>query len=223
MEPTTIIQDRKELQVQRMVRNVLLICGILSSLLYAGIDALGGTLWKGYSFISQPVSDLSAIGSPVRANVLPLFIVYDVLFIAFALGVWAFAGRKRAVRVLGGLLVGYGVVNFLAYFTPEHLGEAPTMLGNTMHIAAAGVTVLLFLLQLGVGAIAFGKRFRIYSAGTLLTVLVLGAYIFAGVNAGQLVPWVGIEERILIYGYMLWVAVLAIVLLREEKRPGAFR
>jgi hypothetical protein len=217
MEPTTIIQARKELQAPKTVRKVLLICGILSSLLYAGIDALGGMLWKGYSFTSQPVSDLSAIGSPVRPLVVPLFIIYNVLFIAFALGVWAFAGRKRAVRVVGALLVRYGVVNFLAYFTPEHLGEAPTTLSNTMHIIAAGVTVLLFLLQLGVGAIAFGKRFRLYSVGTLLTVLVLGAYIFSGVNAGQLAPWVGVEERILIYGYMLWVAVLAVVLLRAEK------
>jgi hypothetical protein len=212
------IQTRKETQAPKMVRKVLLICGILSSLLYAGIDALGGMSWKGYSFTSQPVSDLGAIGSPVRTLVSPLFIVYDVLFIAFALGVWAFAGRKRAVRVVGGLLVGNGVLNFVAVFTPEHLGEAPATLGNTMHIAAAGVTVLLFLLQLGVGAIAFGKRFRLYSVGTLLTVLVLGAYIFSGVNAGLLVPWVGVEERILIYGYMLWVVVLAIVLLGEEKK-----
>ena len=213
----TIIQARKELQARETVRKVLLICGILSSLLYAGTDILGGMLWKSYSFISQPVSDLSAIGSPVRANVLPLFIIYDVLFIAFALGVWAFAGQKHAVRILGGLLVGYGVVNFLAIFTPEHLGEAPTMLGNTLHIIAAGVTVLLFLLQLGVGAFAFGKLFRLYSVGTLLTILVLGAYIFSGINAGQLRPWIGVEERILIYSYMLWVGVLAIVLLRAER------
>ncbi len=216
MEPTTIIQDRKEL-LSMKVRNVLLVCGILSSLLYAGIDALGGTLWKGYSFTSQPVSDLGAIGSPVRTVVFPLFILYDVLFMVFALGVLAFAGRKRAVRIVGGLLVGYGVVNFVAIFTPEHLGETATSAGNTMHIIGAGVTVLLFLLQLGVGAIAFGRGFRLYSIGTLLTVLALGAYIFAGVNAGQLVPWVGVLERILIYGYMLWVVVLAVILLRTEK------
>ncbi len=221
MESTTIIQFRRELQVRKMVRKILLICGILSSLLYAGIDALGGTLWKGYSFINQPVSDLGAIGSPVRTVVFPLFIVYDVLFIVFALGVLAFADRKRALRILGGLLVGYGIVNFVAIFTPLHLGETATTVSNTMHIIGAGVTVLLFLLQLGIGAIAFGRGFRLYSVGTLLAVLALGAYIFAGVNAGKLVPWVGVMERILIYGYMLWVVVLAIVLLRAEKIPGS--
>jgi hypothetical protein len=83
------------------------------------------------------------------------------------------------------------------------------------------MTTLLFLLQLGVGAIAFGKRFRLYSVRTLLIVLALGAYIFAGVSVGQLVPWVGIEEGILIYGYMLWVMVLAITLLRAEKGQGS--
>ncbi len=163
MEPTTITQASREPHAWKMERKVLLICGILSSLLYAGIDALGGTLWKGYSFFNQPDSDLGAIGSPVRTVVFPLFIVYDVLFIAFALGVLAFAGRKRAVRVLGALLVGYGIVNFVAIFTPEHLGEAATTRSNTIHIIGTGVTVLLFLLQLGIGAITFGRG----SASTL--------------------------------------------------------
>lgn len=81
------------------------------------------------------------------------------------------------------------------------------------------MTTLLFLLQLGLGAITFGKKFRVYSLGTLLTVLVLGVYIFSVVNAGQLPPLVGVAERILIYGYMLWVAVLAVVLLRGQVQP----
>ena len=162
---------------------------------------------------------MSAIGSPVRPVVLPFFIVYDVLFFVFALGVLGFAGQKRAVRVLGGLLVAYGALNFVAIFTPEHLGETATSLSNTTHIVAAGLTTLLFLLQLGLGAAAFGKKFRVYSLGTLVTVLVLGVYIFSVVNAGQLPLFVGVTERILIYGYMLWVAVLAVVLLRGQVQP----
>jgi len=202
-----------------LLKRVLFICGILSSLLYAGTDILGGMLWKGYSFTSQAVSDLSAIGAPSRPFVVPLFTIYDVLFFAFALGVWGLAGQKRALRFIGGLLVGLGVINFVAIFTPEHLGEAAATLANTIHITLAGVTSLLILLQTGSGAFAFGKRFRLYSVGTLLTVLLLGAYIFSGISAGQLVSWVGVEERILIYAYMLWVAVLAIALFRAEKRP----
>ncbi len=72
MEPTTI-QDRKELQAHKSVRKVLLICGILSSLLYVGTDILGGMLWEGYSFTSQAISELAAVGSPVGSLVGPIF------------------------------------------------------------------------------------------------------------------------------------------------------
>jgi hypothetical protein len=36
----------------------------------------------------------------------------------------------------------------------------------------------------------------------------------------QPMPWAGVTERIMIYGYLLWVVVLAIVLLRAEKKPS---
>jgi hypothetical membrane protein len=74
-------------ETARMARNLLLICGILSSLLYVGTDILAGMLWEGYSFTHQAVSELSAIGAPTRPLVVPLYFVYDVLMIAFGLGV----------------------------------------------------------------------------------------------------------------------------------------
>ncbi len=33
----------------------------------------------------------------------------------------------------------------------------------------------------------------------------------------------GVMERINVFGAILWILVLSIVLLQEEKRPGAFR
>jgi hypothetical protein len=207
----------------RMLRNLLLICGILSSLLYVGTDILGGMLWEGYSFTSQFVSELSAIGAPSRPLVVPLFIIYDVLFFAFGWGVWGLAGQKRALRFIGGLLVGMGVINFVAVFFPMHLRGAEVTFTDIMHATLAGVTVLFILLMLGFGATAFGKWFRLYSIGTLLTLLVIGAFPWLG--GAQLVvqqptPWAGVTERIMIYGYLLWVVVLAIVLLRAEKEGG---
>jgi hypothetical protein len=101
-----------------------------------------------------------------------------------------------------------------------HLGGAEATFTNTMHSILAGVTVLLFLLAMGFGAFACGKRFRLYSIGTLLTLIVLGAV--SGFMAGAQITqqgftappqWFGLIERITIYGSMLWVAVLAIVLL----------
>src|SRR5574341_2440544 len=94
----------------KRLRKVLLVCGILSSLLYVATDILGAMRWEGYSCASQAVSELSAIGAPSRPLVVPLFLTYSVLVIAFGFGVRASAGRKRSLRVVAGLLVGYGVV-----------------------------------------------------------------------------------------------------------------
>jgi hypothetical protein len=82
------------------------------------------------------------------------------------------------------------------------------------------VMSLFILLAMGFGATLLGKRFRYYSCGTIAILVVFG--VLASLQAGKMVaneptPWMGIEERINIYATMLWVAVLAIGLLRVQK------
>jgi len=203
-------------ETARMLRNLLPICGILSSLLYVGTDILAGMLWDGYSFTHQAVSELSAIGAPTRPLVVPLYLAYDVLMIAFGLGVWGYS-RKLALRFTGVLLVGIGAVGLVGVPFPLQLGGAEATFTNTMHSILAGVSGLLFLLAMGFGAFAWGKRFRLYSIGTLLTLIVLGAVL--GFMAGAQITvqgftappqWFGLIERIDIYGSMLWVVVVGL-------------
>jgi len=200
-----------------MLRKALLICGILASLLYVGTDILAGTLWEGYSFTSQAISELSAIGAPTRPLVVPLLNTYSVLLAAFGLGVWASAGRNRALRVMAGLLLVGTVVGFV--WPPLNLREPMSSPTNTMHSIFAGVTVLFILVEIGLGAVVYRNWFRFYSIGTILTLLVTGVVAFWLAAVGQPTLWFGVFERINVYGYMLWVAVLAIVLLRAEKGP----
>ncbi len=100
-------------------------------------------------------------------------------------------------------------------------GVEPTFT-DAMHNAFAGVQTLFILSSIGLGIIAYGKRFGYYSIGTLVTLIACGTLTFA--IAGQLVPqqqlvnWFGLLERITVYGYMVWVIVLAIALMREEER-----
>ena len=200
-----------------MVRKVLLVCGILASLLYVGADILASMLYEGYSYTDQTVSELSAIGAPTRPLVVPLVLAHSVLRIAFGLGVWMSAGRNRGLRATAGLLVGMGPVDLVAFFFPMHLRGAERTLTDTMHIILTIVTVLLILLAIGFGATAYGKRFRLYSIATILILLVFGA--LAGLEGPRVAanlptPWAGVTERINIYGYMLWLAALAIALLR---------
>jgi hypothetical protein len=216
MKPTTI-QLGKESQAPETVRKALLICGILASLLYVASDIVAAMRWVGYSYTAQSVSELRAIGAPTRPLLVPLLFIYTVLEIAFGLGVCGAAGRKRALRITGVLLIGLGVVDLSAPFFPMHLGG--DLRGDAMHLILTSVTVLLILLIIGFGATADGKWFRFYSFVTLLILIVTGA--LAGLDAPRIAanlptPWVGVRERINIYGYMLWMMVLAIVLLRVQ-------
>lgn len=70
-----------------MPRKLLLACGVLSSLLYLGIDALAALRFGDYhSYTAQAISELGAIGAPTRELVEPLFIAFSVLLLAFAIG-----------------------------------------------------------------------------------------------------------------------------------------
>ena len=202
-----------------MVRKALFVCGIVSSLLYVAATVLGAVQWEGYSSTSQGISELSAIGAPTRSFMISLFIPYSLLLTAFGLGVWGAARGKRAQRFLGALLVVSGIIDLAAPFFPMHLRGAEATFTDTMHITLTALDVLLFLLTIGFGAAAFGKRFRFYSIATILILIVCGAV--AGLDgprlaANQPTPWLGVTERINVYVAMLWRAVLAVSLLRVD-------
>jgi Protein of unknown function (DUF998) len=217
---------RSATQRSLTVRKVLLVCGALSSLLYGMMDVIEGMLWRNYNWLSQEFSRLSSVGAPSRPLHLVLGSIYTVLVVAFGVGVWWSAGPKRALRVVGGALIVYGLVSYVwPQFYPEDLTMPVSAVTNTMHIILTVVTVSSWMLILGFGASIFGKRFRLYSLGTLVTVLVFGALTGSQASAliaGQPTPWLGLTERINIYSFMVWAVVLAAALFRTpEGEPVA--
>jgi hypothetical protein len=203
-----------------LASHLALACGILSSLLYVAMNIVGAMRFEGYSSISQTVSELSAIGAPTRSFWVPWGIAYGVLMSVFAWGVVRSAGDQRALRVVGGLLIAYGVICVVWPFAPMHLRGQGFTLTDTMHIVFAMLTVVLMLLAIGFGAAAFGKHFRVYSIATM--VLLLGFGVLTTLDAPRIAPdlptpWVGLWERINIAVFLLWVVVLAVVLLRTQR------
>jgi phosphoglycerol transferase MdoB-like AlkP superfamily enzyme len=90
-----------------------------------------------------------------------------------------------------------------------------------MHLVLAGATVALILSFIGLGAVAFNRWFRRYSIFTILMLIIFGGLTAQQaplVAAQQPTPWLGIMERVNVYGAMLWVLVLAVILLRAGKR-----
>ncbi|MEQ1573255.1 MAG: DUF998 domain-containing protein [Vicinamibacterales bacterium] len=211
-----------------MLRKTLLVCGILSSMLYVAMNVFIPMRWEGYSSASQTISELSAIGAPTRSLwVLPAAF-YTVLVTAFGWGVWKSANRVRALRIVGGVIVAYGALGLVWPFAPMHLREVLAAGGSTpsdtMHIVLGCVTVVLMLLAMAFGAAAFGRRFRLYSIASLATLVVFGALTF--VDAPRLAanlptPWMGVWERINLGVFLLWVVVLAGALLRAQDTVSA--
>src|SRR4249920_473173 len=106
-----------------MLRKALLICGILSSLLYGAMMVLIAMPWEGYSSASQTVSELSAIGAPTRSLWLLPAAFYTVLVTAFGWGVWKSARESRSLRVVGALITAYGALGLVWPLAPMHLRE----------------------------------------------------------------------------------------------------
>jgi hypothetical protein len=202
-----------------VARKALLVCGIASSLLYVVATMLGAMQWPGYSTIDQSVSELIGINATSAPFVVPLYFIYSLLIYAFGLGVWMSAGQKRAVRVAAVLMVAKEVLGLVGLlFARVHLrGIEPTM-SDTIHVIITAVGVFLCVFPaMGFGATAFGKKFRLYSIVTILVSLLFGALGGAaavGIATNLPTPWLGVYERICIFSYLLWIAVLAIALLR---------
>jgi hypothetical protein len=207
-------------------RNVLLWCGIVAPILYVAMSFLVGLLWAGYSSTSQTISELSAIGAPTRPLWIVLATVYTALTIAFGWIVWKSAPPNRALRTVGALLMAQGVIGL--FWPPMHqravLAAGGGTLTDTLHIAWTVVTSLFFVLAIGFGAAAFGRRFRMYSIATIVILLAFGG--LTGTYAPQIqanlpTPWAGVWERVNTTAFMAWMATLALTILRGRKaRPN---
>jgi len=199
----------------------LLAAGVVSSVLYvAGIDLVAAIAYPDYhGYSSQMVSELMAVGAPTRALLICLFIPYNLLVLAFALGVWQSARGRKAVRLTALAILAYGLVSSAGLLlTPMDLRGTVDSDRDGLHIAATFVMSVLIVAMIWFGSQAQGGRFRLYSLTTIAVVMVFGA--LAGYLSGPMpdpTPGLGLAERVNIYATMLWVAVFAISLLPDEE------
>ena len=113
-----------------MLRKTLLVCGILSSMLYAAMTVVIAMQWEGYSSASQTISELSAIGAPTRpggtrSDTLHLVLAsVTVLLMLLAIGCAASAFgkpfRRYSIATLA-ILAAFGAMTFV---------EAPRLAAN---------------------------------------------------------------------------------------------
>ncbi|HET6722389.1 MAG TPA: DUF998 domain-containing protein [Chitinophagaceae bacterium] len=208
-----------------MGRKLALSCGVLGSLLYIGMNIFIPPLYEGYNWVSQTVSELSAVNAPTRPLWFVLGTIYTLLIAAFGWGVVKSAGEGRSLRIVGILLIINGLMGLT--WSPMHQREVLAAGGGTFtdtwHLAMSVITVLLMFLSIGFGAVAFGEKFRFYSIATILVFIVFGVLTFSeapSIDKNGSTPFIGLWERINIAAFMVWLFVFAIILLRVEPKSS---
>jgi hypothetical protein len=201
---------------------LLLSCGVITAAFFIAMDVAAATLfYPGYDYAAQQVSELSAIGAPSRPFWMQMSYPYAALMIAFGAGVWSAAAGRSGLRVTAVLIMLFAVTGLAwAQFAPMHMRATEFTGTDVAHIAFAVAAVLLILLFIGFGAAALGRGFRIYSAVTIAAVLTAGGIVgtqIPAIAAGEPTPWMGLLERVSIYGPLLWMAIFALALLRIRR------
>lgn len=211
------------------IRKALLACGVLYGLAYVVFnDAIAATIYDGYSRLNQAISELSSPDAPSRAFLAAMLPVFSLLVIGFGVGVWKAAKESRALRVTGALLIAQGLVFPLWLLFPmtsraEMITEGSRAANDVGHLVLTAVSIALILAEMGFSAAALGKGFRVFTIAMAVTTLIFGALtgvLTSGIESGDPTNWMGFVERVSYGAWLMWMAVLAIVLLR---RDGATR
>jgi hypothetical protein len=220
---------RPDLRHSVMLRRALLACGVGYGLAYVvANDVIAAGVYDGYSRVDQAISELSATGAPSRAFLSAMLPLFMLLTIAFGVGVWQAAGRSRALRVTGAVLVAQGLTSPLWLLFPmtsrEEMVAGATAANDIGHLVLTVLAILFIIAEMGFSAAALGRRFRLFAATVAASALGFGALtgiLSADIAAGDPTHWMGVVERISYGSWLLWMAALAIVLLRARgDAPG---
>jgi hypothetical protein len=197
----------------------LAICGILSPIVYVITVAVGGFLNPSYSHIGMTVSELVEIGAPNRNLLNVMLVVYNLLIIPFAVGLYfgLKSGFSRILVLVALVLTGILGTLVTVFFPLDAAGQSVTFTGM-MHLVVVGLVVpCTFIFMLGFwNSARKDERWRkmgLFSIGVFTVTLISGIATAAFVYS----DYRGLLERITIGSTLFWIEVLAIKLYFNAK------
>jgi hypothetical protein len=182
-------------------KTIVLTSGMLAIFFYLLHIIIGGILWKEYDPLQQPISDLTAAGSPDRNFLLSFIIIYSIVSLVFSLSFWILESRKYNKLIQGGAIsyIGMSCITISYLFFPEDLpGHTQTFAGFT-HILIIILIVpftILSPLIIGIGFIKVPswKPFGYFSVTSGILILICGG--IAGLFYMNKLPYFGLVERL---------------------------
>lgn len=211
-------------QTKKSSSPVLIWSGLLASMLFAVIVAVGIATTPGFNAVDQVISSLYASGSPLGGAYQVSFIAYNLLLmtfgVAFALRARSTEGKKRLGTLAGFLLVLTSIGGMIDDLNPQDpIGAIPTATG-ALHWQSTTVAFFLMVLSIGLVTVWLWRRsgqrgFAVYSLATLGIVMTSG--ILGGVAIPEHWPYMGIYETITMFCFLVWLALLSILLARPVR------
>jgi hypothetical protein len=202
--------------------------GLVAAIWYPMVVLIGAIATPGYSHVGEHVSTLYQSGAPNGTWIATLFAVYNLLVLAFGLGVVRLATetggvRWRMGRAGGVALMLTAIAGFMDdVFRQDPIGSPATTSG-ILHVVFAGVSSVLTILSIAFvarWALAWSalRGFGRYSVATLVAIAVSGP--IAAVATASTWSTMGLLERIPIFGFVQWAAVSSITLARWQAAPS---
>ncbi len=207
--------------MKRYLRTILLSSGMLAVVIYLLHILLGGFLWKGYSHLQQPISDLTATGAPNRFLLLLFTNIYGVLALIFAVSFTIFERKERHKLVfLGGIsFIILHVVSISYSFFPQDLPGAEPTFAGTMHLVVTVLIVPFTILTPLLIGFGLKKEKAWKTLGNFSLICGILIIIFGGLTGfffAKGLPYFGLVERINIGTLQIWTFVMSYKLLKSN-------
>lgn len=191
-----------------MKNKILLAAGLAAPILYFGTVVLGAALRSDYSHVSNAISELILADSPNHNLINGLFLVYNILCLAGAIGLLRNnlqTGQRKQLAAAYALgIVALAGIAMTLFFPQDPRGSSPTITG-IMHLVTAGIESLglmaaMILIGLALRTIPARRAFS-----SLTFVLFILVFLSGGASAIFIEsPYMGILERTVIGISLLW-------------------
>ena len=203
----------------------LAICGISGPVIFAILVTISGSLYEGYSHLTQAVSELGGAGAQYPEVQNWNFLILGILVMAFALGLHRgnVGGRKLGPVLIGVFGVSSGLANSVL---PCDLGCEFQTLTGTLHnvtglVGFVSAIAGIFVISRGLKGDPFWRRFHRFSLVVGFATLV-SLLLWIGVaKAAEVDSLNGLLQRLFIGFWFLWVEVIAIRLFQLSRQSLA--
>jgi Protein of unknown function (DUF998) len=197
---------------------------VAAATVYVAATVLGSVLDPTYSQIRQHVSDLTATGASTWAALAPLYLLYNVLAVAFAIELYRASPRDRLWLTGTALLVVNAVsgVMMVTLFR-EDVGGIPTTSAGAGHLVFAGLSSLAIVVASFVYSVAFRRTIQFRPVSTFSFAVGIGFAILGPLAAyatAERSVLAGLAERGPIGLFVLWLLVVGWFAITGRRRAA---